>query len=127
MQRIRFALAAALSVTGAGVCSPQAQGSDGVIAIAPHAPTRIAPGQTALGIGSERDGFLFVPHDTSSQAGVPLLVLLHGATQRARLFERMLPAADSLGVAILAPDSRDMTWDAVRGEFGVDVAFLQQA
>ena len=64
------------------------------------------------------DGFLFVPHDTTDGRGVPLLILLHGATQRAVLFERLIPAADSAGVAILAPDSREMTWDAMRSEFG---------
>jgi phospholipase/carboxylesterase len=107
---------------------PQAQTVDGRIVLAPHSPTsRIATGRAALGLGDGRDGFLFVPHDTSDRHGVPLLILLHGATQRAALFERLIPAADSAGVAILAPDSREMTWDAIRGEFGPDVAFLQRS
>src|SRR5437762_1518146 len=36
-------------------------------------------------------------------------------------------AADEAGVAILAPDSRDSSWDAIRGGFGRDVAFLDRA
>jgi phospholipase/carboxylesterase len=120
-----------LAVAGvAGACRPsQAQDVEGRIVLAPHAPTsQIAPGRAALGLADGRDGFLFIPHDTTDRGGVPLLILLHGATQRAALFERLIPSADSAGVAILAPDSREMTWDAIRGEeFGPDVAFLQRA
>jgi phospholipase/carboxylesterase len=117
-------------------CNPsQAQSAEGRVVLAPHSPTsRIATGRTSLGLADGgpvgrggRDGFLFVPHDTTDRRGVPLLILLHGATQRAALFERLIPAADSAGVAILAPDSREMTWDAMRGEFGPDVAFLQRS
>ena len=105
-----------------------AQTSDGRVVFSPHAPTgSIAIGRTSLGLSDARDGFLFVPHDTSDRRGVPLLILLHGATQRAALFERLMPAADSAGVAILAPDSRDVTWDAIRSDFGPDVAFLDRA
>jgi phospholipase/carboxylesterase len=105
-----------------------AQQSDGRVVFTAHAPTEhIAIGRTPLGLDSARDGFLFVPHDTSDRRGVPLLILLHGATQRAALFERLVPAADSAGVAILAPDSRAATWDAIRGDFGPDVAFLDRA
>ena len=37
------------------------------------------------------------------------------------------PAADDAGVAVLAPDSRGSTWDAIRGSFGPDVTFLDRA
>jgi phospholipase/carboxylesterase len=37
------------------------------------------------------------------------------------------PAADQLGVAVLAFDSRGTTWDAIRGSFGEDVAFVDRA
>jgi len=123
-------LRAALAVVplSASCRASPAQTSDGRVVFSPHAPTeRVAIGRTALGLADGRDGFLFVPHDTTDRRGLPLLILLHGATQRAALFERLVPAADSAGVAILAPDSRDVTWDAIRGEFGPDVAFLQRA
>jgi poly(3-hydroxybutyrate) depolymerase len=114
-----------IAVVGCG--ASQAQTNDGIIAVSPHAPTAaIVTGKTALGFNDERDGFLFVPSDTMSR-GVPLMVMLHGATQRARLFERILPLADSMGVAVLAPDSREITWDAIRGTFGPDIAFIQRA
>jgi len=104
----------------------EAQDGDGHVTVAPHAPAAVQAGRAALGLGGDRDGFLFIPRDTAA-GGVPLLVLLHGATQRAALFDRLVPLADSMGVAILAPDSRAMTWDAVRGDFGPDVEFLQRA
>ena len=59
---------------------------------------------------------------------VPLLVFLHGATQSgAAMLRRIGPAADQLGVAVLAPDSRSTTWDGVTGQFGPDVVFLNRA
>jgi phospholipase/carboxylesterase len=114
-------LAATFSCAGA-------QSREGTLTFTPRAPVvQIQAGLQPLGLGTERDGFLFVPRGNAAGHAQPLLILLHGATQRARLFERMTPAADSAGVVILAPDSREMTWDAIRGRFGADVAFLQRA
>lgn len=58
---------------------------------------------------------------------VPLLMFLHGATQNgAAMLRRVGPAADAAGVVLVAPDSRNGTWDAIRDDFGEDVAFLNQ-
>ena len=43
------------------------------------------------------------------------------------MLRRIGPAADRAGVAVLAADSRGTTWDAIRGGFGDDVAFLNRA
>jgi phospholipase/carboxylesterase len=65
---------------------------------------------------------------TMPDGKVPLLVYLHGATGNgAGVLRRIGPAADQSGVAVLAPDSRDGTWDVIRGSFGEDVAFLNRA
>ena len=107
---------------------PRATPPEGTLSYTAHAPSqRVAPGLAPLGLGAERDGFLFVPRGDDSAHPAPLLILLHGATQRARLFERITPMADSAGVVILAPDSRDYTWDAVRDKFGPDVRFLDRS
>ncbi len=54
--------------------------------------------------------------------------MLHGATGSGRRAARMLePTAEALGCAVLAPDSRGETWDAVTGQFGPDVRFLERA
>ena len=82
----------------------------------------------ALGLGGDgRDGVIQMP--SAPAAGeVPLLVFLHGATQNgAGMLRRIGPAADQAGVAVLAPDSRGTTWDAIRDGFGDDVAFLNRA
>ena len=59
---------------------------------------------------------------------LPLMVFLHGAGSGAqRLLQRFGKAGDDAGVAVLAPDSRGPTWDAIRGGFGPDVAFINRA
>jgi hypothetical protein len=82
----------------------------------------------ALGLGSGgRDGVVQVPA-AAATGPVPLLVFLHGATQNGEgMLRRIGPAADQAGVAVLAPDSRGTTWDAIRDGFGDDVSFLDRA
>jgi phospholipase/carboxylesterase len=82
----------------------------------------------ALGLGSgERDGLIQMP-SAAAPGKVPLLVFLHGATQNgAGMLRRIGAAADRAGVAVLAPDSRGTTWDAIREGFGDDVTFLNRA
>lgn len=59
---------------------------------------------------------------------IPLLVCLHGASGNgAGQLRRIGPPADQAGVAVLAPDSRNGTWDAIRDGFGEDVEFLNRA
>jgi len=122
-------VAGVAAVTTAFVVLRTPAGSGGQLTIGPHSPaSAVSPGMGALGLGADdRDGFLFVPKGNGKEHKAPLLILLHGATQRARLFERVTPVADTLGVVILAPDSRDITWDGIRGAFGPDVEFLNRA
>jgi phospholipase/carboxylesterase len=81
-----------------------------------------------LGLGNPgRDGLIQLPSKASGGA-LPLLVYLHGATQSsAAMIRRVGPLADELGIALVCPDSRSTTWDAIRGQFGEDVVFLNQA
>lgn len=61
---------------------------------------------------------------------MPLLVLLHGATGSAQGIAKRIGASDlsdRLGVVVLAPDSRDSSWDVIGGRFGPDVALLDAA
>ena len=39
----------------------------------------------------------------------------------------LAPLADAIGCPVVAPDSRGITWDAIRGDYGVDVTFLDRA
>lgn len=82
-----------------------------------------------LGLGdAERDGLVYVPATLDAKSPAPLVLALHGATQDARVMATPLaPLADALGCPIIAPDSRAITWDGIRGEFGVDIAFIDRA
>ena len=94
----------------------------------PATPTVAAEtGAHALGLDPGRDGALFVPKNLNPAAPAPLIVLLHGAGQSSDLFRFAYPIAEELGVVVLALDSRDATWDGIRGSFGADVTFLDRA
>jgi phospholipase/carboxylesterase len=131
--RRRFALAGGCALAAAAfddACLGLArvsEGSDARLTARPRVgvTTTLTSGPLGLGNG-ERDGVIQMPSTVSRQ--VPLLVFLHGATQRgAGMLRRIRPAADQAGVAVLAPDSRDTTWDAIRGGFGEDIRFLNRA
>ena len=101
--------------------------SDGRLAARPRtgAPTAATPGR--LGLEPDRDATLQLP-STAPTGRLPLLVFLHGATQRADgMLRRIGEAMDAAGIAILAPDSRETTWDAIRGDFGPDIDFINRA
>ncbi len=89
-----------------------------------------ASGRIVLGVDtgdSGRDAILQLPKNVS-QSPLPLLVMLHGATQSAEdMFWYLDSAHHDAGVAVLAPNSRDTTWDAIEDRFGPDVEFLNVA
>ena len=88
--------------------------------------TTIAPGFSALSISRDRDGQLYVP--AAAKAGpVPLMVLLHGAGGSSQGIRRRLLETDSIDFAVLVPDSRGPTWDAIRGDYGPDIAYIDSA
>jgi len=85
-------------------------------------------GEIKLGLDRERDAILHLPQNSSSSP-LPLLLMLHGATQSAEdMFGYLDKTPDEAGVAVLAPNSRDTTWDAIGGgDFGPDVEFINRA
>lgn len=87
----------------------------------------LPPGRHPLLLGSGRDGFLYVPVGYEAGTPMPLMILLHGAGGDADNWTGAFSIADSLGVVLVAVDSRGATWDVVRGVFGVDVTFIDQA
>lgn len=93
----------------------------------PPAPAS-ATGAQPLGLDSGRDGVLYIPPGLTEPA--PFLLLLHGATGSAAGITRRIDAfanADALKLVVLAPDSREATWDVTRKAFGPDVAFVDRA
>src|SRR5439155_21282116 len=80
--------------------------------------TTSAPGDHPLGIDKRRDAVLHLPAGTNGER-LPLLVLLHGASGSGEgVLRRLSGALEGTTVAVLAPSSRDGTWDAIRGGFG---------
>lgn len=91
-------------------------------------PVPTATGAQPIGLDRGRDGVIYLPPGLTEPA--PLFVLLHGATGSAAGITGRTGAfalADELKMVILAPESRDRTWDAIRGQFGPDVAYLDKA
>lgn len=131
LSRRRFIASAAGALLGgvAGRHTVMAQGQ----ATSARLTARPKPGVTRtltsgpLGLGKGgRDGVVQMP-TTMRDGPAPLLLFLHGATQNgAAMLRRIGPAADAAGVVVVAPDSRDGTWDAIRGDFGEDVAYLNE-
>ena len=131
--RRRFGVTAAYALASVAfgdaclVSTKSADNGDGRLTAKPRAGATTTLKSGPLGLGSGRDGVIQMPSKASDGA-VPLLVFLHGATQNgAAMLRRVGPAADELGIAVLAPDSRNGTWDAIRGGFGEDITFLNRA
>jgi phospholipase/carboxylesterase len=93
----------------------------------PRVSTSLTSGPLGLSPGG-RDGVIQIPSGVPATQPMPFLLFLHGATQNgAAMLRRIGEAASAAGVAVLAPDSRGGTWDAIRGDFGEDVVFLNRA
>lgn len=91
--------------------------------------TGAKPGAQPLGLGGDRDGILYVPQGYQPGKALPLVLALHGATGSSRGPIRMFgPLADELNLALVVPDSRGRTWDAILlGGFGPDRDFIDRA
>ena len=103
--------------------------SDGRLTARPRTNVKTAAtGEIKLGLDSERDAILQIPKN-AGDSPLPLFVMLHGATQNAdQMFWYLGSTHEEAGVAVLAPNSRDTTWDAITGNgFGVDVEYLNRA
>jgi predicted esterase len=91
--------------------------------------TQTAPGTRALGLATGvRDGQLLVPASYVPATPTPLVLALHGAGQSGQEFiDAFGPYAESEGFILLAPDSRQNSWDAIQGTYGPDVTFVDDA
>ena len=114
-------------VSGCGPLGLLDNASGGKLKVHPHSGTnRSATGQIMLDLALDRDAILRLPKQSDSP--LPLLVMLHGATQSGNdMLEYLGSAPDEAGIAVLAPSSRAYTWDAIGGRFGSDVELLNRA
>jgi phospholipase/carboxylesterase len=94
----------------------------------PPSHAAVSTGLRPLGLGSTRDGLLYVPAGYGEQVKAPLALTLHGAGGNARSgISHFLHLADTAGVVLLAPESRGRTWDVLVGGYGPDVEFIDRA
>ena len=105
------------------------EAASGKLTAAPALPAKTAkPGLHQLGLARGRDALLYVPATYRPAEPAPFALALHGAGSDARNgLVPLLDLADHAGLIVLAPASRDRTWDSILGGFGPDVAFLDQA
>jgi phospholipase/carboxylesterase len=84
-------------------------------------------GTSRLGIGGRRDALVHVPA-AAADGPAGLVTMLHGAGAGAHDVIGLLAGpAEEAGLAVLAPDARGSTWDAIRDGFGPDVRFIDEA
>jgi phospholipase/carboxylesterase len=129
--RREFVLAGA-SALGASLLtrcsSATAPGADPRLSARPGIPTATPTlGLSPLGLGSLRDGLLYVPQSYSPDVPLPLFIALHGAGGSASFWNTYQARAEARGMVLLVPESRSSTWDLVIGGLGPDVAFLDRA
>jgi phospholipase/carboxylesterase len=95
----------------------------------PGPPTGDAPvGLQALGLDAERDGLLYVPTGYRVDRPAPLVLTLHGAGGTAQHgLAPLLDLANQFGFILVAPGSREETWDVIVRDYGPDIHFIDQA
>src|SRR3954447_19575738 len=111
-----------------GPCAVRAQNEARVrIRARPGTGKPPEPGAHPLG-RPQRDAILYAPESLPTDRASPLVVFLHGATGNEQRGLRFLSAyADSFGFLLLVPASAEGTWDAIGGDFGPDVRFIDRA
>ena len=86
----------------------------------------VPSGYSPLHLGEDRDAYIYIPPLLRQPA--PLLVLLHSeGGSGLGILSPFKALADEYGMILLAPESRHRTWDIVRGGFGDDLDFIDQA
>ena len=107
----------------------RATAQDGQLQARPAAPASDGPrGAQPLDLDDGRDGLLYVPSSYDGTRPAPLALMLHGAGGIARHgLAPLLELADAAGLILLAPESRQQTWDVLYGEYGPDIAFIDRA
>jgi phospholipase/carboxylesterase len=126
--QIGAAAATARALAACGAASTEGE-VDNRFTARPGTPTLTpAKGETALGLGTGRDGIMYVPASYDRTNPAALMVMLHGAGGSGPVsWTSYYPRSEAHGFILLAPSSRDRTWDLFSGTVGPDVRFIDKA
>lgn len=87
-----------------------------------------AAGLHPLDLADGRDGWLAIPNNYRADQPAPLILMLHGAGGNAMgALVLLQQATSSLNAIALAVESRQQTWDVIRGHYGPDIRFIDEA
>lgn len=102
-------------------------GQDPLVLTPPDKPRHeLVEGQNPLAIHNDRDGIIYIPKGYKRDVPMPLVVAFHGAGGSGAGAGFAFRQADEFGYIVLAPDSRDWTWDSILGH-GQDTEFIAAA
>jgi len=91
----------------------------------PHKPFRpFSYKESWLGAELEKGALMYIPETYSVGDPSPLAIFLHSGGGSATDWSRIYSECEKHRMILLAPESRGRTWDAIEGEFGPDVRFL---
>jgi phospholipase/carboxylesterase len=122
--RRSFLAAGALAVAGAA----RAVAQEPLTLTPPSTPRRdLVEGQNPLGLDNQRDGVIYIPKGYKAGVAMPFVIALHGAGGSGAGAGFAFRYADEFGFIVLAPDSRDWTWDSILGRIGPDSEFVAAA
>jgi len=96
----------------------------------PAGPTgdEIPYGETRMKLDDDdRQGTVYVPKAYKHGSPRPILMMLHGFNGSADSARRMQPLAEELGMVLVAPESRDLTWGQSAPGFDPDSKYLGAA
>jgi len=90
---------------------------------------QVETGVQPLHLDTRRDGLIYVPKGYNNDRPAALAVMLHGAGGQAQHgLDLIRQHADGRNIVLLAPASRNATWDIiVKESFDADVIFIDQA
>ncbi len=91
----------------------------------PSQPT--TKGLIQLVLNSGRGGILYVPESYSPDVAIPLFIAMHGSGGDSSDWKSYQARAEERGMIFLVPDSRGSKWDLIKGDYGADLIFLDQA
>ncbi|GIL65502.1 hypothetical protein Vafri_19269 [Volvox africanus] len=95
-------------------------------------PQPLLDAAAAAAGGAKCDGFFFVPPTYDPSLPSPMVVMLHGAGGRAFPTDSYhtfggLQDLDASRCILMVPESRGLTWDAIRCSFGPDGTHINRA